>query len=143
MLLAFLAAWTTARPLASPSRQSVTTASKTLFWSFSIASRAEVEGVTVWPAASRMAHFSLTTEGSSSTQRILAIRRPSTPRRRIRAPAEVGCGKKGQPRAALFSSRGCAKSNLARFIHGTGVADLLRHRLGLCKQQQVVGTPRF
>src|SRR5215472_18917641 len=74
MLLAFLAAWTTARPLASPSRQSVTTASKTLFWSLSIASRADVEGVTVWPAASRMAHFSLTTEGSSSTQRILAIK---------------------------------------------------------------------
>src|SRR4029077_11966450 len=39
-----------------------------------MASRAEVEAVTVCPAASRMAHLRVTTCGSSSTQRILAIK---------------------------------------------------------------------
>src|SRR4029077_4835243 len=39
-----------------------------------MASRAEVEAVTVCPAASRMAHLRVTTWGSSSTQRILAIK---------------------------------------------------------------------
>src|SRR5580698_252517 len=69
-----LAACTIERPLASPRRQSVTTASYVFWLSFSIASWAEVDGVTWCPAASRMAHLSVTMFGSSSTQRILAIR---------------------------------------------------------------------
>src|SRR5262249_32115831 len=106
-----------------------------------MASRAELEAVTVWPAASRMAHFSLTTEGSSSTQRILAIKVLQTMRRRNRAG---GClRKETEPRAALFSSSCCAKSNPARGVHRAGVADLFGHGLGLRKQQQVIGTAGF
>src|SRR5579863_9996171 len=48
-------------------------ASKSDFSIWAMASLAEVQPVTWWPAASRMAHFSLTTLLSSSTQRILAI----------------------------------------------------------------------
>src|ERR1019366_176088 len=38
------------------------------------ASRSEVAGVAWWPAVSRMMHFNLAACGSSSTQRILAIK---------------------------------------------------------------------
>src|SRR5947209_7996164 len=59
-----------------------------------MASRAEVEAVTTCPAASRMAHFNVTTWGSSSTQRILAIGGSLDPGALIRvccAQGEIGC----------------------------------------------------
>src|SRR5512142_1978621 len=114
MLDCDLAASTTARPLASPSLQSVTTASYTLFCSFSMASCAEVDAVTVCPAASRIWHFRVTTWGSSSTHRILDIGRV------LRSATLVACGVGClasvplQPRLSVFWDTVCTNVNAAR-----------------------------
>src|SRR5215472_10107809 len=115
-----------------------------------MASRAEVEAVTMCPAASRMAHFKVTTCGSSSTQRILAIAMSFNAGAPLSARIREiwGC-QTSRALAGLFS--GSHYVEVKSFTSGTfmpstlshrsGIPDFLSYGLGLGEQQQVVRAP--
>src|ERR1017187_1018322 len=86
------------------------------------ASRSEVAGVAWWPAVSRMMHFNLAACGSSSTQRILAIKMSGSlggrlPRRRA---IDEGPPEKSRPAAIVQHAASNVKPVLLEESEGRG-----------------------
>src|SRR5271169_3191889 len=152
-----LAAATTPRPSPSPRRQSVTTASKAVCSILLMASRAEVDAVAVWPACARIAHLSVTTCGSSSTQRILAISGPCRARVNWSAAPAAAPGSRGKSALTLIRPPAhvneCLMKSVGPVIGPQGLhckchlfsclRRSLSDALGLREQQQVVRPAGF